>query len=259
VTPIKWRHFRVTSGHLRSRDVISCNVTTSSCELQPCRKSNAHCTPVFVLQTLPGYFRWNDVTPGHFRSLEVTWHHFLSRDCLLLRATALKDVKRTVYANFRLSTATCRKLPIMTSLPGHFRSPEVTWPHFLSRDYFLLRAKHCRKSNAKYAPVKCKVWVLLQSLSGYFRWNDFTSESLPVTWGKVMSFPVTWLIPPASYSHVGSQTTTYRCTSSRPSSAASRWLSVKWRNLRVTSGHLKSRDVISCHVTASFCELQPCR
>jgi len=27
--------------------------------------------------------------PGHFRSHEVTWHHFLSRDCLLLRATAL--------------------------------------------------------------------------------------------------------------------------------------------------------------------------
>jgi len=27
--------------------------------------------------------------PGHFRSPEVTWRHFLSRDCLLLRATAL--------------------------------------------------------------------------------------------------------------------------------------------------------------------------
>jgi len=26
---------------------------------------------------------------GHFRSPEVTWRHFLSRDCLLLRATAL--------------------------------------------------------------------------------------------------------------------------------------------------------------------------
>jgi len=27
--------------------------------------------------------------PGHFQSPEVTWRHFLSRDCLLLWATAL--------------------------------------------------------------------------------------------------------------------------------------------------------------------------
>jgi len=27
--------------------------------------------------------------PGYLRSLEVTWHHFLSRDCLVLRPTAL--------------------------------------------------------------------------------------------------------------------------------------------------------------------------
>jgi len=27
--------------------------------------------------------------PDHFRSPEVTWRHFLSRDCLLVRATAL--------------------------------------------------------------------------------------------------------------------------------------------------------------------------
>jgi len=27
--------------------------------------------------------------PGHLRLPEVTWRHFLSRDCLLLRATAL--------------------------------------------------------------------------------------------------------------------------------------------------------------------------
>ena len=33
-------HFRVTSGHFRSRDVISCHVTATSCELQPCRSLN---------------------------------------------------------------------------------------------------------------------------------------------------------------------------------------------------------------------------
>jgi len=27
--------------------------------------------------------------PGHFRSREVTWRHYLSRDCLVLQATAL--------------------------------------------------------------------------------------------------------------------------------------------------------------------------
>ena len=45
--------------------------------------------------------------PGHFRSPEVTERHFLSRKCLL-RATALYQVKRTVYACCRPSTATSR-------------------------------------------------------------------------------------------------------------------------------------------------------
>ena len=41
-------HFQVTSalmtslpGHLRSRHVISCHWTATSCELQPCKSSNA--------------------------------------------------------------------------------------------------------------------------------------------------------------------------------------------------------------------------
>jgi len=74
--PAKWRHFWVTSGHLRSRDVISCYVTASPCELQPCRKWNSQYTRVFcLLQPLPGDFRWNDVTSG---SLPVTWRHVTS-------------------------------------------------------------------------------------------------------------------------------------------------------------------------------------
>jgi len=69
--PLKWRHFRVPSGHLRWRDVISCHVTACSCELQPCRKWNVQYTRVFgPLQPLPGDFRSNDVTSG---SLPVTW------------------------------------------------------------------------------------------------------------------------------------------------------------------------------------------
>jgi len=71
--PVKWQHSRVTSGHLRSRDVIYCHVTASSCELRPCRKWNVQYTPVFgLLQPLPGDFWSNVVTSG---SLPNTWGH----------------------------------------------------------------------------------------------------------------------------------------------------------------------------------------
>ena len=40
VTSVKLRHFQVTSTHVRSWDVISCDVTATSCEIQPCRSSN---------------------------------------------------------------------------------------------------------------------------------------------------------------------------------------------------------------------------
>jgi len=68
----------------------------------------------------------------------------------------------------------------MTSLPGHFRSPEVTWRNFLSRDCLFLRDTACRKWNLQYT----QVFGLLQPLSGDFRSND-VHGSLPVTWGHV--------------------------------------------------------------------------
>jgi len=146
VTYVKWRHLRVTSGHLKSRDVISSHVTASSCELQPCRKWNVQYTPVFGL---------------------------------------------------------------LPPLPGDFRS------------------------------------------------NDVTSGSLPATSGHVTSFPFTWLPPQFSYSLVGSEMHSicqflafyshFQVTSAHMTSF--------W----VTSRNLGSRDVISCHMTASSCELQPCR
>jgi len=139
--PVKWRHFRITSVHLRSRDVISCRVIASSCELQPCRNWNVQYTPAFAFhshfQVTSGQMT---SLPGHFRSPEVTWRRFLSRDCLHLRATALQGVKCTVYtfssfySHFHVTSGQ------MTSLPGHFRLPEATWRHFLSRDCFLQRA-----------------------------------------------------------------------------------------------------------------------
>jgi len=101
------------------------------------------------------------------------------------------------------------------------------------------------------------VFGLLQQLPGHFRSNDLTSRSLPVTWSHVTSFPVSWLPPPASYSLVRSQTHSTRHF--WPSTATSRWHPVKLRHFRVTSGPLRSRDIISCHVTASSSEVEPCR
>jgi len=87
---VKWRHFRVTCAHLRSRDVISCLVSVSLSELVPCREWNVQYTRVFgFLQPLPGTSSQKTLLPGHFWSRKVTWRHFLSHDCLLLRATAL--------------------------------------------------------------------------------------------------------------------------------------------------------------------------
>jgi len=61
--PMKRRHFRVTSGHVGSRYVISWNVTATSCELQPCRSSNQNAS-FRPSQPLSCEFRWNDITSG---------------------------------------------------------------------------------------------------------------------------------------------------------------------------------------------------
>jgi len=140
--------------------------------------------------------------PGHFWSPEVTWCHFLSRDCFLLQATALLEVKCTVYASFRPFTGTSRWLPVkwrhfrVTS--GHLRSCDVISCHVNASSCEL---QPCRKRNVQYSPV----FGLLHPLPGDFRSEDVTFGSLPVTWGHVTSFPVTWLPPPASYSLVGSE------------------------------------------------------
>jgi len=74
--PVKWRHFRITGCHVRSRDILSCHVTATSCELQPCKGSKVHKTRLVRLpQPLQGEFRWCDVTPG---TLPVMWGHIMS-------------------------------------------------------------------------------------------------------------------------------------------------------------------------------------
>jgi len=141
----------------------------------------------------------------------------------------------------------------MTSLPGDFRSPEVTWGHSCHVTASPCELQPCRKWNVRYMPV----FVPLQPLPGDFHSNDLTSGSLPGTRGQVTSFPVTWLTPPASYSLVGIEMYSIRQYSALYSHF--QVTSVKWRHFRGASGPLRSRDVISRQVTTSHYELQPCR
>jgi len=115
--------------------------------------------------------------PGHFWSTKVTWRHFLSHDCLLLRATALQEVKCTVHATFRPSTATSRRLPLkwihfwITS--GHLRSRDLISCHVTASSCEL---QPCRNGNVQYTPL-----FILQPIPGDFRLNDVTFGPLPVT------------------------------------------------------------------------------
>jgi len=88
--PNDFRSNDATSGHMKAREVISCHVTATSCELQPCRSSNV---PKPALLAFYSHFHVTSdqmtPLPGHFWSRGVTWRHFLSRDCHLLRVTAL--------------------------------------------------------------------------------------------------------------------------------------------------------------------------
>jgi len=190
-------------GHFLSsevRDVIFCHVTASSCDIQPCRKWNVHYTPLFgLLQPLPGDFRSNDVTSA---SLPVTWAHVTSFPVRWLPPSASYSLAGREMYSIRQFSAFNSHFQMtsgqMTSLPGHFLSPEV-------RD----------------------------------------------------AFSVTWLLRHATYSPLGNEM--YTISQFWHSTATFRRHPVKWRHFRVTSGHLRSRDVICCHVTSSSCELQPCR
>jgi len=192
----------VTSGHQRSRDVISFHVTASYCDLQTCRKWNVQYTRVFgLLYPLPCDFRSNDGTSA---SLPVILGHVTPFPATLLspNASYSLEVKCTVYASFRHSTATSRWLPVK------WRRFRVTSSHQRSRDVisFNVTASYCelqpcRKWNVQYT----RVFGLLQPLTGDFRLNNVTYGSLPVTRGHVKSFSVTWLPSTASYGFVRSE------------------------------------------------------
>ena len=201
--PVKWRHFRVTSGYMKSRNVISCHVTATSYELQPHRSRIVSKTWLRgLLHPLAGDFWSNDVTSGsppvagHVTSFSVTRQPLITSytalyDSNVLRAWPIRFLQ-PLPGEFRSNDVTS----------GNFRARKVTSRHFLSHDCHLLRVKLCSSSNVP------KTWLIgvLQSLPVYFRSNDVTSGSLPVSWSHVMSFPVTWLPPPASYRPIGAET-----------------------------------------------------
>jgi len=95
--------------------------------------------PVFgPLQTLPGDFRWNDVTSrslpvtsGHVTSFPVTWLPPPTSYSLVGSEKYSIWPFSALYNNFQVSY--CQ----MTSLPGHFPSPEVMLHHLLSGVCFL--------------------------------------------------------------------------------------------------------------------------
>jgi len=134
----------------------------------------------------------------------------------------------------------------ITSLSGHFRSPEVTWRHLLSLTASSCELQPCRKWNIQYTPV----FVLPQPLPGHFRSNDATSGSLPVTWGHVKSLPVTWRPPPASYSLVGSE-----IYIRRQFSAFYSHFQVTSGKITPLAGHFRSPGVTWRHFLSPDCHL----
>jgi len=163
-----WNDFRsidITFGALK---VTWGHVTASSCELQACKKWNVLYTPVInFLQPLLGDFRSNDVTSG---SLPVTWGHVTSVSVTWLPPPASYSLLGSemystrkfsaFYSHFQVTSG------VMTSLPGHFRSPEVTLRHFLSSDCLLLQT-------TALLEVKCTVFAS-------FRPSTAASRALPL-------------------------------------------------------------------------------
>jgi len=197
------------------------------------------------------------VTSGEITSLP---HHFRSRDILSCHMTATaasySPVGAQTYPKPKFLAFYSHFLVIsgqMTSFPGHFRSREVTWRHFLSRDwtspvsYFLWDFKRIQNANSMPSTATSR-WLLV-------KWSHFR-----VSFCHVWSHDVIYCCVTATSRKLQPcRSSTYPKTSSGPSTATSCWLPVKLCHFRVTSGHMRSRNVILCHVTAISCKLQSCR
>ena len=134
-----YSHLQVTScqmtslaGHFRSRrsrEVISCDVTATSSELQPCRSSNVPKSWLIgLLQLHPSNFRSNDITSG---LRPVTWvTEFISchvtspvRYSLVGAQTNPKLGLYTFYSHFQVTSGQMTSLPVTS---GHVMSFPVT-------------------------------------------------------------------------------------------------------------------------------------
>jgi len=141
----------------------------------------------------------------------------------------------------------------------HFRSNDfisgsrpVTWGHLISFPVmWLTPAASCRTVGGNACPKASFRPCTASSRSLLFKWLHFG-----VTSGHVTSVLVMWLPPPASYSPVGAER--HPNSSFRPSTATSRLSLEKGRHFQVSYGHVRSCDVIFCHVTA-ICEFQTSR
>jgi len=136
LTSSKMTPLQGTFGHLRLCDIISCHVTASSCELQPCRKWNVQYMAVFnPLQPLPGDFRSKDSLPSHFQSPEVklviSWHVTASswelQPCRNWNVQGMPvfGLLHPLPGDFRSNDVTSGSLPVTR---GHVTSFPVTWP-----------------------------------------------------------------------------------------------------------------------------------
>jgi len=251
---VKWRHFRVTCGHMGLRDVISCDVTSSSCEQQPCRQSNAPKMRLFgPLQPTAGDFRSNHVTagpfpvPGHAMSFNVTWWPPPASYSFVGSQMHQKRQFSALYSQFQVTFGK------MTSLPGHFRAPEVMWCHFLWRD-FLLPASNSLVGSQMHK--RCDFSALYSHL-------QVTSGQMALLLGLFQSPEVMWchwtsrdcLLLWATALQKVKRTKDASLQPFKPLLGDFRWNDVTSVSLQGTW----SCDIISCHVTASSCELQPCR
>jgi len=162
-----------------SRHVISCHVTATSCELQPCRSSKY---PKVELQAFYSHLQVNagqmTSLPGHFRSVK-------SRDIFSCHVTAA-SCELKLCKNYNVTKT--RLIGLRQPLPGDFWSNyvtsgslPVTWRPFLSRDGRLQQVT----ALLKVKRTQTRLIRLLRPLPGYFRSNDHTSGSLPVTWSHV--------------------------------------------------------------------------
>jgi len=185
---------------------------------------------------LPVKSRHFRVTFGHLRSCDVIFTHVTASSCELQPCRKWNVQYSQLSAFYSHTKVTSSQ---MTSLAGHFRSPEVTW-RFLPRAASSCELHPCRKWNVQYTPV----FSLPQPLPGDFHSNDFTLGSLPVNWGHATAFPVTWLPPPAIYSLVWSE-----MYSIRRFSAFHSHLQVSSVQMTSFSGHFLSPEVKWCHLS----------